>query len=303
MKAKLILLAVLLTTAALVIGREYRAARQLAVDLARETRENETLVRERTENTRLAALQPSETELARLLQAADEADRLRLEIANAAARHADTLAADQRMRRQIAARSRLAPTPAEEAGREAAIAAALAAQKQRAAQRKTADQPPPEPRSDPAEPYEFGRHLRPEQWQNRGFATPENALETVLWAAAGGDLDVLKTALRFDQAGRAAAEAVLAGLPANARSNYQTPEGLMTLFIAKDAPLGSLTVLARQETGPNAAVAYAALTDTDGTIRQACLSFARDGDRWRLVVPANAVGKVTDRVLALASDQ
>ncbi|MBI2512550.1 MAG: hypothetical protein HYV96_11255 [Opitutae bacterium] len=297
MKAKIILLSLLLATAAVVVGREYQASRQLAAALARETREHESLARQRAEHTRLAALQPSEAELAQLRQTAHEASRLRAEIAAAAVHRADTLAADQRMREKIAARVQVPPTPADEAARKAAIAAAMAAQKLRAAQ----PPPPPEPRTDPSQPYEFGRNLRAAQWQNRGLATPENALETVLWSAAGGDLDALKTALQFDAAGRSEAETVLAGLPTTARETYRTPEGLVTLFIAGDAPLGSLTVLSRQDTGPNTALAYAALTDTGGAIRQVCLSFTRDGDRWRLVVPPNAVRKVATRVLASAS--
>lgn len=301
MKAKLLLLSLLFTTATLLIGREYYASRQLAADLARETRENESLARQRAEHARLAAAQPSEAELARLRQAADEADRLRREIADAATRQADALAADRRMRQQIAERRQAPPTPAEEAARKAAIAAAVAAQKKRAAQNPPVAAPQPAPRTDPSQPYEFGRNLRAEQWQNRGFGTPENALETVLWAAAGGDLDMLKTALQFDAASRAEAEAVLSRLPTPTRETYRTPEGLMTLFIAGDAPLGSLNVLSRQDTGPNAALAYAALTDASGAIRQACLSFVRDGERWRLVVPANAVSKVAQRVMTSPS--
>lgn len=298
MKAKIILLSLLLVTAAVVIGREYQAARQLATGLAHETRENESLARHRAENARLVALQPSEASLAQLRQTAYEASRLRAEIATATARHAEALAADHRMRQQIAEHRQAPPTPADEAARKSAIAAAIAAKKQRDAEQKLAPPPPPEPRTDPAQPYEFGRNLRAEQWQNRGFATPENTLETVLWSAAGGDLDALKAALHFDATGRIEAEAVLAGLPAAARENYRTPEGLVTLFIAGDAPLGSLNVLSRQNTGPDSAVAYAALTDTNGAIRQACLSFVRDGDRWRLVVPANAISKVAQRVMA-----
>jgi hypothetical protein len=298
MKAKLLLLSLLLATATLLIGREYYASRQLAADLARETREHESLARQRAEHARLVAAQPSETQLARLRQAAAEADRLRAEIAEAAARHAASLAADQQMRQRIAERRQAPPTPADEAARKAAIAAAVAAQKKRAAQNPPAAAPQPAPRTDPSQPYEFGRNLCVEHWQNRGFATPENTLETVLWAAAGGDLDMLKTALQFDSASRAEAEAVLARLPAAARQTYQTPEGLMTLFIAGDAPLGSLNVLSRQDTGPGTALTYAALTDANGAIRQACLSFVRDGDRWRLVVPANAIGKVAQRVMA-----
>jgi hypothetical protein len=301
MKAKITLFAFLLTTATLLIGREYYASRQLAADLARETRENESLTRQRAENARLVAVQPSETELARLRETAEENNRLRLAIAAAAERDADTRAADQRMREKIAARSQAAPSAADEAARKAAIAAAVAAQKKRAAQNPPVAAPQPAPRSDPSQPYEFGRNLRAEQWQNRGFATPENALETVLWAAAGGDLDTLKTALQFDAAGRAEAEAVLARLPTSTRETYRTPEGLMTLFIAGDAPLGSLNVLSRQDTGPATALAYAALTDANGAIRQACLSFVRDGERWRLVVPANAIAKVAQRVMSSPS--
>lgn len=60
-------------------------------------------------------------------------------------------------------------------------------------------------------------------WQNRGRATPVAALETMLWASAGGDLAALKDVLAFDDASQALAARAFAICPNPTGSKWPRP--------------------------------------------------------------------------------
>src|SRR5687767_14791287 len=53
-------------------------------------------------------------------------------------------------------------------------------------------------RSRPAEALMVGEWRSPVSWANRGRTTPSAAIETTLWAAAGGDLATLQNLLHLD---------------------------------------------------------------------------------------------------------
>ena len=74
--------------------------------------------------------------------------------------------------------------------------------------------------------------------KNRGQLTPHAAVETALWAAAGGDVTSLKKLLSLDDATRTQAGALLARLPANARAAYASAEDLIAAFTIKNIPVG-----------------------------------------------------------------
>ena len=73
-------------------------------------------------------------------------------------------------------------------------------------------------------------------WKNRGQSTPHAAVETALWAAAGGDLSTLKRLLAVNGDARQAADSLLATLPAETRALYPTPEDLISAFTIKNIP-------------------------------------------------------------------
>ena len=90
----------------------------------------------------------------------------------------------------------------------------------------------------PSRGLELGEWRGPASWQNRGQATPAAALETALWAAAGGELGALQAMLHLDDAVRAKAEALRARLPAMSRAAYPNAETLLAAFATKSLPLG-----------------------------------------------------------------
>jgi hypothetical protein len=126
-------------------------------------------------------------------------------------------------------------------------------------------------------------------WKNCGRATPESAIETVLWAASGGDLDTLKASLFIGDEARSKAESVLANLPDGLRHQFATPEDLLALIVAGNIPLDSALLAARQQNGTNDVTEYLRLKDAQGRSRQVFLSLRNGPDGWRLSVPANAL--------------
>jgi hypothetical protein len=83
-------------------------------------------------------------------------------------------------------------------------------------------------------------------WKNQGQATPEAAVETMLWAAAGGDLSALKNTLALAPDTQSKAADLLASLPSGISETYASPEDLMALLVAGNVPLDSAQVVAKQ---------------------------------------------------------
>ena len=162
----------------------------------------------------------------------------------------------------------------------------------------------------------IGQWLSPDAWKNRGQATPTMAVETALWAAAGGDVASLKNLLQLDDVVRVRAGEVLAQLPEAARVFYASPEHLIAAFTTKAIPLGDAQLVWQHQSGPDDAVACVFVKNTHpGTVvlspansgpvekippmaapsnqtKLAYLSLRRIDDRWRVVVPMSAVEKI-----------
>ncbi len=157
-----------------------------------------------------------------------------------------------------------------------------------AALAKPAETPPA-----PIRALEPGTWAQAAAWKNCGRATPEAALETMLWASAGGELGELKGVLEFDDASRVHAAAMLANLPETDRRQYATPEDLLALVVAGNVPLDSAQIVARQHVSENEVLEYMRLKDPAGITRQVCLSIHRTPDGWKLRVPDTTVEALT----------
>jgi hypothetical protein len=126
-------------------------------------------------------------------------------------------------------------------------------------------------------------------WKNRGRGSPEAAMETMLWAASGGDLNALKETLSINDETRAKAEEMLTTLPGAARSQYSTPDDLLAVVIAGNVPLDSAQLVARQQIDADHVTEYLRLKNADGNTRQVYLSLYQSPDGWRLVVPSSVI--------------
>lgn len=142
-----------------------------------------------------------------------------------------------------------------------------------------------------------GNSLTVEQWQNAGQATPDAAFQTTLWAAAAGNIDALAEILAFDHEVMSRAAETFARLPEPLRNDLGTPERLVALMTAIDVPLGSASILAEFPT-PTETRVSALLIDPKGNPKTAFFSLRADGDRWRLIVPANVANKYSNMLNA-----
>ena len=154
------------------------------------------------------------------------------------------------------------------------------------------DEPPKPALSNPTPALQPGIWAPSAAWKNCGRKTPESALETMLWAAAGGDLTALKDTLAFDDASRSKVAAILAGLPESSRQQYTTPEDLLALVVAGNVPLESAQFVARQQIGDDEATEYVRLKDAAGITRQVHLTLLRGPDGWKLHVPVATVDEI-----------
>lgn len=144
------------------------------------------------------------------------------------------------------------------------------------------------------------RELPAAEWKNAGRGTPEATLETALWAAAGGEVDVLAQLLAMDEPARRRAGQLLDGLPEPSRSTYRTPERLLALLAAKDLPAGVVVarVSAVSQQSPGEVTMRVRLQEDGGASRSAKLTVRRVGAEWGLVVSERAVAKYGDQLTA-----
>lgn len=167
----------------------------------------------------------------------------------------------------------------------------LAAMQSRAREAASAPRPAP-PTPSPETPPLTGNVLAHHLWKNAGQATPAAAFETVLWASASGSIDTLATLLSFDADARTEANTLFSQLPESTKREFGSPEKLIAFLTAKDVPLGSATIL-NQFPSPTETKVLAQIFDAEGKPKESLFSLQPDGDRWRLVVPRNAVKRYT----------
>lgn len=153
-----------------------------------------------------------------------------------------------------------------------------------------------EQRLRPTERFVRGQTIPAAEWRNAGRATPAAALETALWAGAGGDVDTFaKMITLIDSRTQKAAKALLDSLPEAMRAEYGTPERFMAFLSIKDVPLGSVVVrqsnVLQDWPMGEAHQMQLVLTQADGTQKGASLILLNRGDGWKLVVMESTVAK------------
>ncbi len=131
------------------------------------------------------------------------------------------------------------------------------------------------------------------EWKNAGRGSPAAAVETVFWAAAGGDLDALAATVAFEGKARALAEAFFAGQAEPVKQQYGTPERLVAAFTAKDIPLSAMRIVGQKENGPDDVTVSVLFEVPDAKPRAALLTVHRDERGWRLRVPEAALQSYT----------
>lgn len=171
-----------------------------------------------------------------------------------------------------------------------ALAAEIKTLRDRIETKKTA----PEAKPAPEQPRSLkDAPLAAAEWRDAGQATPAAAFETVLWAAAGGEVEKLAAGLELDDATRSGAAAIFDRLPPALRREVGSPEQLVALLTARDVPLGSAWIRDESAGRPQESRVVAQLTDRDGKKRDLSFTAREHEGRWRLVVPPQAMTKYT----------
>lgn len=218
----------------------------------------------------LEALRDQEREHARLM-----GDHVRLQAAQISATELEALRSDhialERMRAEVAAA------------------------KQRAVERKQAEvmKTAASAEPNPYEPSIMDGPMPVSMWKNAGSATPAAAVETALWAAAGGDVDRLAHMLVFAPGAREKAQALLAELPGAMRADFDSPEKLVASLGAKDVPLTSARLIdpKMQDGNETRIVAQLSGSKAGENPRTVLLSLREADGSWKLVVPTKAIEK------------
>ena len=192
-----------------------------------------------------------------------------------------------------------------------------------AAQREGTHKPVEIARPGPAPaPFTVGEWTPSAAWTNSGQATPRAALETALWAAAGGDVMAMQSLIELEPAAQSKAEKLLDRLSPSARSSYVTPEALIASATLKNIPLTAAQISWYHEADPDHAsigVLFGdpthspptavkipanpqdnsppALSD-NRTSQIALLALHRTSSGWRLVVPGSAVDRIDKELSA-----
>lgn len=148
-----------------------------------------------------------------------------------------------------------------------------------------------------------GPMVKSADWRNAGAATPEAAVESVVWAATRGDTEVLGALLALDDAGRKQLAEAFAQLSDEARATYGTPQGMLATLIAVQVPQDLSAIGAVNSLNlSNGDIALRTRTERGGAIaKDAVLTFRLADGRWRLVVPREiAAGAVAAALKAAA---
>lgn len=160
--------------------------------------------------------------------------------------------------------------------------------------------------ASPEARFAIGRAVPAAEWRNAGNASSQAALETALWAGAGGDVELFAKMLVFDQSRtRKAAESLLGTLPEALRARLATPEQLIAFLAIKDVPMGAVQVrqIGKVNTDGSRRVdlAQLVLTTADGKKKDASLLLMDQGDGWKLVVMEGVVSRYAAQIKEPAS--
>ncbi|MSU22900.1 MAG: hypothetical protein EXS32_03655 [Opitutus sp.] len=128
--------------------------------------------------------------------------------------------------------------------------------------------------------------------KNTGKNTPAQAMESLLYAASGGDVDLLAEGLVLEPKAKQKAADWFAALPDATRSQYGSPEKVLALMLARDAAtLTGMQVLGQQEIKPDLMAVRVRMQVDGGKTKDETMPFYRAPDGWRMILPQDFLEK------------
>lgn len=133
--------------------------------------------------------------------------------------------------------------------------------------------------------------------KNAGRATVSAAVETVLWAAAGGDVETLANSIQLDPPAQLKAQELFGQLPEASRAQYGSPEKLVALFLAKDAAaIAGMQILGQRDVSPDVVGVRVRVSNDEGKTKEQSFGFQKTPDGLRLKVPEEFVNKYAQQL-------
>lgn len=155
------------------------------------------------------------------------------------------------------------------------------------------------PTATPAR-FTAGSVVPADQWRNAGTGTPQATLETVLWAAAGGDIDVFAKSITYmTSADEAAARGLFNALPAKDREQYQNPERLLAALTVPDVGTIQAEVSEWKEIeglGGEMVIVSGSFSTPERRVANSILPFLRRPDGWKLVVTSPVIARYANQL-------
>jgi hypothetical protein len=139
--------------------------------------------------------------------------------------------------------------------------------------------------------------VRLEHLKAVGHATPDAAFQTLVWAALNGEDAELAATIAFSDSVRAAAEALIAGLPPQTRAQW-TPEKLAALFFTGffTETIAAQIQEVKTTDAQHATIAVRVTSGSkSGTVG---LNLVSSGDGWRIEVPPIAISSLRKKLQA-----
>ena len=133
--------------------------------------------------------------------------------------------------------------------------------------------------------------------KNAGRATVPAAVETFLWAAVGGDVEVVANSILLDPAAQAKAQELFARLPDAMQAQYRSPDNLVALMLAKDAAaLSGMQVLGQRDLSADVVGVRVRLANDAGQTKEQGLAFQKTSGGLLLKISVNTVDKFAQQL-------
>ena len=128
--------------------------------------------------------------------------------------------------------------------------------------------------------------------KNVGRATVNAAVETLLSAAFGGDVETVASSIVLEPSAEALAQELFARLPEASRAQYGSPDKLVALMLAKDAAaLTGMQILGQRDISPDVVGVRVRLANEEGKTKEQGLGFRKTTDGLRMIVTDDVVKK------------
>ncbi|MDQ8185397.1 hypothetical protein [Pelagicoccus sp. SDUM812002] len=139
--------------------------------------------------------------------------------------------------------------------------------------------------------------LDPEQWSNKGYATPYESVETLIFSAASGDLQTMKDSLVFSPESESLAKRLFEKLPNSVRQEQGNLETVMAMMTIDQVPLAHAQITAYKEITDEAKevfMLFSSNLDSPYSVKLDLIQFP--DTTWKVLVPPQAISEYAEKL-------